>query len=216
MTRAGNSRALAFTLGLALGVAAAVGCAQDTQFVQVRERRDEPLAIQRLAVAPFRIADRPGATPLPADAGALVGGYVAEAFQAHGLDVLPPSDVAHQLGFEPAPREALDPRAVVAAAHRQFGADAVVFGSVYRFRDRSGQAMGSTHSSSVGFDVRIVSAPGGALLWAGAFDETQVPLSENLLRAPRYPGGGTRWLTAEELARFGAGEVAQTVPLAAR
>lgn len=199
---------------LALLVAAgALACAQETQFVQVREARSEPLAIQRLAVAPFRITDRPGAPALPADAAALVGGYVGEAFQARGLDVVAASDLASHLGFAEPPREALDARAVAAEAHRKFGADAVVLGAVYRFRERSGEAMGSTHPSSVGFDVRIVSAPAGALLWSGAFDETQVAFSANLLRAPRYPGGGMRWLTAEELARFGAGEVAQTVPL---
>lgn len=209
---------------LALGVAAgALGCAQETQFVQVREARAEPLAIQRLAVAPFRITDRPGAPALPADAGALVGGYVGEAFQGRGLDVVTASDLGHHLGVAESgvaesgvaesPREALDARAVAAEAHRKFGADAVVLGSVYRFRERSGESMGSTHPASVGFDVRILSAPAGALLWSGLFDETQVAFSANLLRAPRYPGGGMRWLTAEELARFGAGEVAQTVPL---
>ncbi len=199
----------------ALVAAVALACAQETRFVQVREARSEPLAIQRLAIAPFRITDRPGAPPLPADAAALVGGYVGEAFQARGLDVVPASDLASHLGFAEPPREALDARAVAAEAHRKFGADAVVLGAVYRFRERSGEAMGSTHPSSVGFDVRIVSAPAGALLWSGAFDETQVAFSANLLRAPRYPGGGMRWLGAEELARFGAGEVAQAVPLVA-
>ncbi len=196
--------------------AGTLACAQETRFVDVRDAQSEPLAIQRLAVAPFRIADRPGAPALPADASALVGGYVGEAFQARGLDVVPASDLAQQLRFVDPPREPLDVRAVAAEAHRKFGADAVVVGSVYRFRERSGQSMGSTHPSSVGFDVRIVSAPAGALLWSGAFDETQVAFSANLLRAPRYPGAGLRWLTAEELARFGAGEVAQTVPLVAR
>ena len=28
----------------------------------------------------------------------------------------------------------------------------------------------------------------------------------------RYPGGGTRWLTAEELSQWGASEVAQAMP----
>ncbi len=211
-------RAWARAWALALGVVAAVGCAQETRFVQVRESRSEPLAIQRLAVAPFRLVDRPGAPRLPADASALVGGYVAEAFQARGLDVVAPSDVALQLGFSEAeaPREPLDTPAVVAEVHRKFGADAVVLGSVYRFRDRSGEAMGSTHAASVGFDVRIVSVPAGALLWSGLFDETQVAFSANLLRAPRYPGAGMRWLTVEEFARWGAGEVARTVPLVAR
>ena len=43
-------------------------------------------------------------------------------------------------------------------------------------------------------------------MWVGAFGQTQVGLGENLLKAPQYPGGGTRWLTAEEFSRWGASE----------
>ena len=40
------------------------------------------------------------------------------------------------------------------------------------------------------------------------------PLLENVLLTPRYPGGGTRWLTAEEFAQFAASELAAALPLA--
>lgn len=202
-------------LAVWLLAASAVACAQETRFVQVRESPPDPLSIERLAIAPFRTIDRPGAAPLPVDAAPLVASFVAEAFQARGLDVVAASDVAQNLGFTAPYRDALDAPRVAAEAHRKFGVDALVVGAVYRFRDRSGESMGSTQAASVGFDVRIVSAPDGALLWSGAFDETQVAFSANLLRAPRYPGGGLRWLTVEEFARWGASQVAQTVPLVA-
>lgn len=206
-------RRLAASLAAA---AALLACADETRFVQVRQAPNEPIPITRLAVAPFQGSDRPGARPLPDDAAPLVGGYVAAAFETRGLDVVPPSDVAQGLGLSVAPADALDARAVAAAAHRKFGADAVAMGVVHRFVDRSGEAMGSVRPASVGFEVRVLSAPAGNLLWAGAFDQTQVALGDNLLKAPRYPGGGTRWLTAEEFARWGAGLVAGQVPVAAR
>lgn len=193
---------------------AALACADETRFVQV-QAGDEPIPPGRLAVAPFHAVQRPGAPRLPDDASPLIGGYVASAFEARGVDVVPPSDVAAGLGVSIAPGEVLDARAVAAAAHQKFGADAVVLGNVHRFRNRSGEAMGSTQPASVGFEVRIHSAPAGRLLWVGAFDQTQVALGENLLKAPQYPGGGTRWLTAEEFARWGAGLVVNQVPLAA-
>jgi hypothetical protein len=37
---------------------------------------------------------------------------------------------------------------------------------------------------------------------------------ENVLLTPRYPGGGTRWLTADEFAHFAAHELSDAVPLA--
>lgn len=194
--------------------AALVACADETRFVQVRQASNEPIPITRLAVAPFRAVERPGGPRLPDDAAPLVGGYVASAFEGRGVDVVPPSDVASALALPIAPGEALDARAVAAAAHAKFGADAVALGSVHRFRDRSGEAMGSTHAASVGFEVRVVSAPAGQLLWVGAFDQTQVALTENVLKAPQYPGGGTRWLSAEEFARWGAGLVVNQVPIA--
>ncbi|HEY8493690.1 MAG TPA: hypothetical protein VIN04_07320 [Myxococcota bacterium] len=196
------------------GLAALAACANGAQFVQVQRAPDQPLAIGRLAVVPFRAVERPGAPPLPDDAAPLVGGYVASAFEARGLEVVPPSDVAQGLDLAIVPGEPLEVARVAAAAHEKFGVDAIVIGSVHRFVDRSGEAMGSTHPASVGFELRVLAAPSGAVLWAGAFDETQVALGDNLLRAPQYPGGGMRWLTAEELARWGAGLVANQVPIA--
>jgi hypothetical protein len=204
-------------IAVSLAAAVALGaCADETRFVQVRQAPAEAIPIARLAVAPFQGSDRPGALPLPDDASPLIAGYVASAFEARGVDVVAPSDVSHGIGIDIAPAEALDARAVAAAAHRKFGADAVAMGVVHRFVDRSGEAMGSVRPASVGFEVRILTAPAGNLLWVGAFDQTQVALGENLLKAPQYPGGGTRWLTAEEFARWGAGLVANQVPIAAR
>jgi hypothetical protein len=206
-------RRAAVSLALA---AALVGCvADDARFVKVLEATGEAVPISRLAVVPFRVAERPGGQRLPEDASPLVSGYVAAAFESRGVDVIPPSDVATGIGLGTAPGEAFDGRALAAAAHRKFGADAVAVGAVHRFVDRSGQAMGSTRPASVGFEVRILAAPAGTVLWAGAFDETQVALADNLLKAPQYPGGGTRWLTAEEFARWGAQRVVNQVPIAA-
>ena len=50
-------------------------------------------------------------------------------------------------------------------------------------------------------------------LWNGVFAETQQALSENILSTYGYPGGGMRWLTAEELARWGAEETVLQIPL---
>jgi hypothetical protein len=61
--------------------------------------------------------------------------------------------------------------------------------------------------------VTLYTAPGSEKLWSAVFSETQQPLSSNVLSTTRYPGGGMRWLTAEELARWGAEETVRALPL---
>lgn len=108
------------------------------------------------------------------------------------------------------PRPPLEVARLLAA---EFGADAVLFGVLTRWEERRGTGAGAMHAAAVGFEVLLRSAPGGERLWSGNFDHRQKPLGENLLVASRYPGGGTRWLSAPELARWGAGEVARRIPL---
>jgi len=204
MTR--SLRRTVVTVALALG--SVLGCASE-RLVQVRESAtSDPLAFKRVAIAPFRAAARPGAGALPADAGALIASYVSEALAARGIDVVPPSDVEQGLSG------GAEDRSITQLVGERFGADAAAIGTVWRWRERSGAAMGSINPAGVGFEVKIFSAQTGKLLWAAVFDHTQVALGENALVAAQYPGGGTRWMTAEELARFGADRIVREMPLA--
>lgn len=197
-------------MSVAAVAAIAFGCASEP-IVQVRGvEAGQTLAIQRVAIAPFRAAPRAGTGALRSDAAALVAGYVANGFTSRGVDVVPASDFEQAIGEAGASAE---PRSLTQIARERFGADAVVIGTLYRFRDRSGEALGSTRPASVGFEVKLIATEGGRQLWAGAFDHTQVALSENALVAAQYPGGGTRWMSAEELARWGADRMARALPL---
>ena len=61
--------------------------------------------------------------------------------------------------------------------------------------------------------MTLYTAPGAQKLWKAVFAETQQALSENILSTYRYPGGGMRWLTAEELAKWGAEETVLEFPI---
>jgi hypothetical protein len=94
-------------------------------------------------------------------------------------------------------------------AAKEFGATALLTGEVYRYKARQGGEFGATRSASVGFTVVLYATSDGRELWKARFDKTQPALSENVFEARRYPGGGSRWLTAAELARWGASETAK-------
>lgn len=133
---------------------------------------------------------------------------------ARGVSVVPPEDFSLALqasDVDPALPE--NRRAITNLAAFEFRADGVVMGVVTRFRDRTGQSLAAANPASVGFRVDLFDAPAGRRLWSGTFEETQQPLNENVLNARRYPGGGTRWLTGEELARWGADEMARSMPV---
>ena len=63
--------------------------------------------------------------------------------------------------------------------------------------------------------THYLTAADGKLFRGLIFDHPQIALSENALTAALKPGGGSRWLTAEELARWGASRVVQTLPIEA-
>ncbi len=192
------------------------GCVQTVKGRAHPALRDQG-QITKVAIAPFALAERLIGTKAgeleAAVAAELLGNRFAEALLARGVEVIPPSDVAVALEAAGITEKRLLPRQVATLAAREFGADAVLLGSLNRLVAREGSAAGATRAATVGFEVDLHAAPGAARLWTGNFDETQRPLTENLLDASRYPGGGSRWLTAEELLTWGAEQVAIALPL---
>jgi hypothetical protein len=61
--------------------------------------------------------------------------------------------------------------------------------------------------SSVAFEIYLVEAATGKRLWREKFDETQKTLSEDVIRGFKQLKMGARWLTADELARYGVREI---------
>ncbi len=86
---------------------------------------------------------------------------------------------------------------------KALSADAVLFGTVSRYQERVGSEYGATQPAAVAFNLSLVSVSTGKILWTGKFDETQQPLSSNLLNWWQFWRGGPRWFTAEEFAHLG-------------
>jgi hypothetical protein len=215
MTRlAHRVRAAAPALGLLL-VLGASACSQ-RPLVNVRRLAPAQNAARLVAVAPFYPAPGLSRTRRGGDesawaVAALVSRYVAEALAAHGITVIAPSELETAFIGEGAIVPRGDGLAAAAVASRNFGATGVMLGEVFRYRERSGTAVGSEQPASVAFRVTLFDAPDGRKVWVAEFDETQPSLTGDVLRARKYPGAGSRWLTAAELAQFGARLVADSL-----
>jgi hypothetical protein len=203
---------------LASGFGLSPACSYWVPDLVQQQRFQSVEAIHRIAVVPFyphsalstAAADSPTSA---ADASALVTRFVSEALGERPVEVIPESDV--RLAFEGhgqvVPRQEPELAALLAAS--EFGADAVLLGQVRRYREREGSSYGSLAPASVDFEVTLYSAPDATRLWTARFEQTQAPLTSNFFQSARLPSGGMRFLTVAELARFGAGLLAEELPL---
>jgi nucleotide-binding universal stress UspA family protein len=202
-------------------LALSLGACRRAPIIESRTYAKASGLFETVAIVPFYPAERlqrslePGGVSA-AEAAELVSRFVAEAFVGRGVRVIPASDLV--IAFEGSgmivPRG--DPLAVAALAAREFGASSIVLGTVSRYREREGEALGARRPASVAFEFTLYAAPQGARIWSARFDETQQFFSENPARMRQYPGRGSRFLTAAELARWGAERAVEAVPTVAR
>jgi hypothetical protein len=95
---------------------------------------------------------------------------------------------------------------------RAFGVDGVLLGWVFRYEERIGSAIAVERPASVSFAIHLVGVKEGRILWRGFFQETQQPLSENILKFTAFLRSRGRWLTAKGLASVGMDEVLVSFP----
>jgi len=90
--------------------------------------------------------------------------------------------------------------------------DFIFIGVLFRFEERIGSHIGAEKPASVGFDVHLIRLRDEKMIWTGKFDETQKPLSENLLKIGSFVRRKASWLTAEELSNVGMDEMLRRFP----
>jgi hypothetical protein len=196
-----------------------VGCSavRPAPVVQNQTLRIPAGTLKKVAVVPFSYKDTlrkySGEGGASAETAAeLVTRFLTDAMAKRGISVIPASDFATAFSAQGLKPTDLNPRTAAVLAAREFGATAILIGEVSRYRERAGESYGATAASSVAFHATLYTAPGVQRVWSSQFDETQRALSENIVNARRYPGGGMRWLSAAELAQWGAESAVDTLP----
>ena len=96
---------------------------------------------------------------------------------------------------------------------RSVKADALLVGTIYRFRQRVGSSLGADSPASVAFALELIRVADGRIIWRRPYDQTQQSLNQNLLEVGKFFKRGGKWVTAEELASEGLKQIMATFPM---
>jgi nucleotide-binding universal stress UspA family protein len=157
---------------------------------------------QGQALCPISAEAYPYAEVGPQAAEALTNLLPAAVERAFTCALVTPDRVAGALPIQPS-RPGEPVRQALAQAARKVGAEVVVAGTIFRFRERVGTAAGIQTPASVYLALYALEAKEGKIIWSGVFEETQRSLAENLFNVGDFLQRGGRWLTAAELGQSG-------------
>ncbi len=107
--------------------------------------------------------------------------------------------------------EHLSREALAQRLAERMSADAVLVGRVLVYKEREGSRLGAD-PAAVGFEMKLV-ARDGTVLWEGNYYEKQRPMNEDLIGFIQRKGA---FVTADELAAYGADQVLQDFPFGSR
>ena len=168
-------------------------------------RSIKTLQVKRIAVMP--IVEDPGADKAIADGASesISAELYSQMALAAGWEVIPESDVADQMQKLPPPTMA-NLRDVAIALGHALSADAVLYGSVERYRERVGVDYAAQSPASVSFKLHVVDVTLKEVVWSATFDRTQKALTENVFNLVEFVKSNGRWVRAHEIANQGVVE----------
>jgi hypothetical protein len=129
-----------------------------------------------------------------------------------GQKWVPPREAAAAFSRIASSNPTLTDRDIYVRIGETLSAEGVLGGHVFRWREREGTDYAASRPASVAFDLYLMSAGDGVILWKARFDKTQISLSENLLDIQTFVKAKGRWMTAGELAEIGLTEVVDAFP----
>ena len=180
-------------------LAALVGCATPVASTVFEAPESGP--VHKIAVLPLVDDPAAGADPSENGAAIITARMVSALSDETTLEVIPPDQALISGGGQ---------TPTAADLKRDFGVEAVVTGTVRRYREREGGPSGVMRPASVWFTLEMRSTS-GKLLWSGVYQEQQEALSDNLLTFNLAWQRGFRWVTAEDLAIYGTRALAEAL-----
>jgi hypothetical protein len=192
----------------------AVACSFGSQNIQTRHSTDiEARRIRRIAVVPTATASAEQKAQIPYTSSSPADSKTSEQDAADSLVKFVYSAMTSMPGWQIVGdsevrdvADSIEPMTDPARLRRigeMVYADAVMIGRVQRYRERVGNELGVQSPASVAFVLDLIDVRRGDVIWSARFDETQKPLSENILAIGNIGQRGIRWLTADQLMQDG-------------
>jgi hypothetical protein len=132
--------------------------------------------------------------------------------KSDGQKWIPPREASAAFSQLASSNPTLTDKEIFARIGKTLSAEGVLGGHVYRWREREGTDYAASRPASVAFDLYLMRAGDGAILWKTRFDKTQISLTENLLDIETFLRAKGRWMKAGELADLGLTEVVDSFP----
>jgi hypothetical protein len=104
------------------------------------------------------------------------------------------------------------PRTLSRRLGKALSADLVIFGMVWRYRDIGAIKGLPDEPASVAFALYLVDPASGRQIWRGIFSETQEYAFKNMFKFTDRIKMGLKWLTVDELARYGVKQTLDKFP----
>ena len=130
-------------------------------------------------------------------------------------DQMLPKDIVSETAMKlmPYPSEAT-PKSIALETGKSIGADFVLVGAVWRYKNRTTVSGAPDQPASVAFVVYLLETASGRTIWKNKFIKIQTALTDDISNAPMFFKGGMKWLTADELAEYGVNVVFKNFPFA--
>jgi len=164
------------------------------------------IKVHRVAVMP--IIDHPNATGEPIEDGAAdsitadVWGHVT---LVSGWEVVPESDVRGVMQQLP-PTTLANMQDNAMKLGREVSADAVIYGTVTRYKERVGSDYAAKSPAAVAFALHLVDTHNGVVLWTARYARQQEALTQNIFNVGNFLANRGRWVRAQDLADRGVNE----------
>jgi hypothetical protein len=150
---------------------------------------------------------------LTPDCDQVLTGFVQDALAIqYGDKLIPLSEV--KKAFRETPKDEFKdtPLILAQSVGKALSANAMIVGTVWKYKNRIGGSRAVESPASVAFAVHLIDVETGEIVWNKTFAKTQRSLFENILNVQSFFDEGGKWLTADELAQAGVKEIFKAFP----